>query len=367
MATLTFEPSGIRDDYARAYLSPMMRAGTREFVANVHARLGVVQGDGFALPIAFDFERGDSYVVSPLSHYVGYGAEELSKLGRPRVEATLRSVLKSVGSGLEASGFDEVVSVNNWLLSTNLWPPLSTSEVRDVLEALVATFPNRPILFRSLDLARNALTFGALSSLGCVPLFSRVVHYQDPRRADFWHVRQLREDERRVRKVPAELVTTFTDDDLARVKVLYDDLYLRKYSTFNPQFTVAFLRNARDEGLLDLRGWRVDGELVAAWGAFVRSGVMTVPVFGYDTAASKKLALYRLSSLEVSRRARERGLLVNASGGVGAFKKARSGVTTVEFNLVFTRHLPWRRRLAWSALGRFLDRVAVPIILHGEY
>lgn len=367
MATLTFEPDEVRDDFARRYLGPMMREGARGFVSNVHARLGVVQGGAFALPVAFDVAPGDSYVVSPLSHYVGYGAEELSKLGRPALEPALRSVLGGLGEVLKASGFDEAVSVNNWLLSTNLWPSLTPRDVRGVLGALVAAFPDRPLLFRSLDAARNALTLETLRSLGGVALFSRVIHYQDPRRADFWRVRQLREDERRVRKVGAELVTTFSDDDLTRVKALYDDLYLGKYSSFNPQFTARFLRHARDEDLLDLRGWRVDGELVAAWGAFVRGGVMTVPVFGYDTAAPKSLALYRLLSLEVLRRARERGLLVNASGGVGAFKKARGGVTTVEYGVAYTRHLPRARRVAWSALARLLDRVAVPIILRGEY
>ncbi len=89
---------------------------------------------------------------------------------------------------------------------------------------------------------------------------------------------------------------------------------------------------------------------------------MTQPVFGYDTGKPQKLGLYRLLSLHVLEEGRRLGLRLNASGGVGEFKRLRGGIATLEYNAVYQRHLPPARQRPWRLLKRLLDAVAVPVI-----
>ena len=70
----------------------------------------------------------------------------------------------------------------------------------------------------------------------------------------------------------------------------------------------------------------IDG-IMAVIGFWEVDGVMTTPLFGYDTDAPAELGLYRMASWMVSISGKELNLLVNASGGVGAFKRQRGAVT----------------------------------------
>ena len=93
-------------------------------------------------------------------------------------------------------------------------------------------------------------------------------------------------------------------------------------------------------------------------GFFVRNGVMTQPLFGYDTSIPEQ-GLYRLLTLITLREGQQRGLLVHASGGVGKFKKVRGGVSTIEYNAVFMKHLPRRRQRPWNLI-RAISKYAIP-------
>lgn len=63
--------------------------------------------------------------------------------------------------------------------------------------------------------------------------------------------------------------------------------------------------------------------------------------------------------LEESRRL---GVTTHASGGAAGFKRQRGATSTVEYVLVYTRHLPWHQACAWHALRLMLiplSRLAV--------
>jgi len=157
-----------------------------------------------------------------------------------------------------------------------------------------------------------------------------------------------------------------TDGELDRCRELYNRLYLEKYSYYNPQFTEAFLRLARDEGVLHLRALRRDGRIDGVMGFFVRNGLMTQPLFGYDTELPMDEGLYRLLTLITLQEGQARNLLVHASGGVGKFKKLRGGKSVIEYNAVYDRHLPVHRRLPWSILQR-ISAAAIPVFQKNDF
>jgi hypothetical protein len=61
---------------------------------------------------------------------------------------------------------------------------------------------------------------------------------------------------------------------------------------------------------------------------------------------------YRLLVAMLLKRVAEEGTLLNYSSGAGDFKRRRGGEGCLEFNAVYTRHLPIEQRLPFLLLDR---------------
>ncbi|MGE5072967.1 MAG: GNAT family N-acetyltransferase, partial [Anaerolineae bacterium] len=333
-----------------------------EYIRNVHnTQLTVARSGGLLLPVSItDFHPDNTYTCSPYSHYISYGGfEEVERLHNRPLEALIRLILRPVAWYFRSAELDKAALVNNWLLSTNLYPDLKAAEIEPVIKCLPEWFPDRAIVFRSVDANKNPLLFEMLQTHGYEMIFSRQVWYQEPSQAV--RTAQFREDVRRVRRNGHQAAEGFREGDIERVLELYGLLYLRKYSYFNPQFTPLFLQLALERGLLRFRVVRGDGIINGALGYFVRNGTMTCPLFGYDTNLPQQIGLYRMLSVEAMREALKHGWLLHASAGVGKFKKARGGKSIIEYNAVYTQHLPAYRQLPWKAL-RQIANAAIPIV-----
>lgn len=97
-------------------------------------------------------------------------------------------------------------------------------------------------------------------------------------------------------------------------------------------------------------------------GFFCRDGVMTTPLFGYDTALPQELGLYRMLSAALLKLARENGHLLHESSGAAQFKRNRGARADIEYSAVFCAHLPRGTQLAWRSLAGLLTRVGIPVM-----
>jgi len=355
-------PSTGDGDYARRYLIPLMTGDLQAYIRNVYnTQLLALKSGETIMPVTVtDFHPRNTYTVSPYSHYISYGGlEEVKHLNNPFAEIVVKALMHPLAWYFRHAGLDRVVFVNNYLLSTNLYPPVSSEQLRAISEVLIQAFPDRAIVFRSVDQKKNPHIYETLGGLGYDLVLSRQVWYMDPAAA--LKTRQCREDVRVLKKSAYEAVDgkDLSDAELHRAVELYGLLYLEKYSHYNPQFTFEFLKLARDEGILHMVGLRKDGRLNGIMGFFVRHGAMTQPLFGYDTALPLEEGLYRLLTLVTLREGLKRGLLVHASGGVGKFKKVRGGESVTEYNAVFTKHLSSKRQRPWKLIGKVSD-VMIP-------
>ncbi len=355
-------PSTDDGEYARRYLIPLMTGDPQTYIRNVHnTELMAVKVGEAVIPITrTDFHPQNTYTVSPYSHYVSYGAyEEVKHLNSLLAEVAVRLVMTPVSWYFRYAELDKVVFVNNYLLSTNLYPPVDSEQLSALSEALIRWFPDRAIIFRSVDEKKNPHIAEALRGLGYDLVLSRQVWYMDPVAA--LKTRQCKEDARVLKKTGYEVVNgkELSDEELHRAVELYNLLYLQKYSFYNPQFTFEFLKLAREQEILHMYGLKKDGRLNGIMGFFVRNGAMTQPLFGYDTSLPLDEGLYRLLTLVTLQEGVKRGLLVHASGGVGKFKKVRGGESVTEYNAVYTKHLPKRRQLPWKLIRKVSD-VAIP-------
>ncbi|CAI6082763.1 GNAT family N-acetyltransferase [Cohnella sp. JJ-181] len=363
-------PDTAYGQYARHYLAPIVTSGSESWVGNVRARLVVMSVDGIPVPLTVnDAEYANSYVCSPYTHYVSYARQELSLLRSRALIAALSALLTGIGGLLKASRFNRVVHVNNWLLSTNLYPSLSDEQWSAALDRLILAFPGHAIAFRSLNAALNARELQLLQDRRCRLVPSRQIYLLRTGDPDFanakarWLLkrdRALAERHGYAVSGPADM----TAADIPRIAALYKMLYLEKYSLHNPQFTARFLETALAEGTLELHGYRdaVTGRLDAVLGFYAREGAMTTPLFGYDTSLPQEIGLYRMLSALLIGLARDRGLLLHESSGAAQFKRNRGAVADMEYTAVYDRHLPAWRRASWAALEGLLGRVGVPLM-----
>ncbi len=358
-------------DYARRVLLPLMQQGTRAFIANVQAAVEiVVMGDTVLPLIVADAVRrrhsGQAYVCSMLTHYIDYAQREVElELARqPTLRRTAPLLLESLRPLLLAGNVDQCVYVNNWLLSTNLYPPLDASMLDALHAALVQAFPQHSIVFRSLNVAMHADLLAALRQRGYLPLLSRQVYLLDPRDGVYLRRRDTRNDMRLARRTPYRWRShaTLHPADSPRLRALYDDLYLSKYSHHNPQFTTRFVRTAMQQQWLTLAALEQHGRLDGVLGYIERHGIITAPLVGYDRRVPPDAGLYRLLGLHLTHAAAERGCLLHASSGAAAFKRSRGCTPALEYSMIYAQHLPPMRQLVWRLLAGLLEKVVVPLM-----
>jgi len=354
--------------YAKRYLLPLLEQGTERFVRNARARMVLLSVDGKPVPITVNDEEYDnSYVCSPYTHYVSYAKQELALLGNRALSASLGLLLSGIGLLLKRSRFNRIVHVNNWLLSTNLYPELGEEQWVAVLERIQSDFPDHAIAFRSLNPSLNAGVMRRLRATGCLLVPSRQVYMLRTDKTDFGNAKTrwlLKRDGALAAKHGYEKngPEDIDEYDVPRIGELYRMLYLEKYSWHNPQFTESFLTEAVQRGTLELYGYRRNGRLDAVLGFYRREGAMTTPLFGYDTSLPQELGLYRMLSSLLVELAGKRGLLLHESSGAARFKRNRGAEAEMEYTAVYVRHLPLRRRWCWTMLERLLSKIGVPLL-----
>jgi len=350
-------------------LSALVREGPRPFVANVEAEVRALAVAGAVLPLTIvdaPPARPNAYVCSPTTHYVDYARREveLELAGQPALRALLPPLIESLRPLMRWSDAERVVYVNNWLLSTNLYPELGGGALRAIRDGLLAAFPGHAIVFRSLNPGLNGALIARLERLGFQRVFSRQVYLLDPRDGAFRRRNNYGNDRRLRRRSPYRWLpaAALSPASAGRLRELYDDLYLHKYSVHNPQLTAHFVERALAEGWLSIGALALGGQIDGVLGTIEQHGVLTAPLVGYDRSRDDAAGLYRLLMLELLEQAAARGRVLHLSSGAAGFKRLRGAEPQIEYSLVFHRHLPPGRRLPWRLLGWLSVRAIIPLM-----
>lgn len=338
-------------------------------VGNIATTIRLLQIGPHVIPVTVnDTDYNNSWVCSPYNSAVTYPLDELRHVPSPALRTALAGLISSVAPLLRACRINRVVCINNWLLSTNLYPDIDIRQVQPLTAMMRDLFPGHAILFRSLNAVTNGPLMAALRASGYLLAPSRQVYLYDGRRPDYLDRPNCRRDrellERRdhVTVVPHDRIS-----DFSRVRELYDLLYLHKYSWHNPQYTETLMRIWHESHMLTLFGLANDSAgLEAVVGAFAMNGVLTAPLVGYDTAQPQSRGLYRMLMALVLQQAANERLLLNLSAGAASFKRLRGGQGELEYSAVYCRHLPMRQRAAWTALVTLLEQVGARVLRRYE-
>ncbi|EHP40523.1 hypothetical protein OR16_25142 [Cupriavidus basilensis OR16] len=346
---------------------------TANLVRNLRSQVDLVRAGDWAMPVTVDSGETDgdapAWVCSPLTTYCRYAGEEIDRHLHGALAWPLRLLCRGYGAWLGAAGVDRAVAINNWLLSTNLYPALDTGALQDTIAQARIRWPRHALWFRSLNTRQHPDWLAALAAEGFSLVPSRQVWcYEAEALASARHA-NLRRDLRQMQRSTLARASNDTigaagrDDDYERIAALYGLLYLDKYSRLNPHYTATFMRHWHQAGLLELHGWRDgQGQLQAVVGLFAQGGIVTAPVVGYNTALPASLGLYRLLMATVFARAIETGCSINLSAGAGHFKRLRGGQAAIEYSAVYAAHLPLPLRAGIGLLRVLATHVGVPVM-----
>ncbi len=359
-------PDGV---YARSYLVPLIRHGATHFIENAATTCMVLLIDRrIVLPITLnEREYANSYVCSPYSHYISYAHEELVMIPQVWMRRALACLIYVFGLLCGACHINRAVHVNNWLLSTNLYPELTEGQVTAAVAFLQRRFPRHTIIFRSLNNACNATLLDIFRRSGSTLVPSRQIYLVRPADQESISAKArwlVKRDLKLIEKEGYSVVQgdEIREDEIPRIVELYNALYLEKYSRYNPMFNEHFVRLALRDQILHLVACKKDDRIDAVLGYFCRNGVMTTPLFGYDTTLPQEPGLYRMLSALLFSQARENGHLLHESSGAAQFKRNRGAYVEIEYSAIILQHLPWSRRLCWLALETCLDKIAAPLL-----
>lgn len=350
----------------RAYLKAFARHGSRGLISNLRTRVLGLRWENEIFPVTVnDAEYGDSYVCLPHTAYALYAKAELGIVDVGPWAPALHLMADVAGGVFRAIEINRIVHLNNWMLSTNLhgsWRGDGLAEIRDLL---VKTFPNHILAIRSINRWSDAELTARLARDGWKMLPSRQVYVTDDLDRNWEQRRNTRRDLRFFAKSPytVDPLDVLRPGDAERIAHLYALLYVDKYSKLNPAFTPEFIEMTHRDGVFRYRGVRGDDDkLAAVVGCFVRGGILSTPIVGYDTALPVKDGLYRIACILSARMAQEFGARVNDSAGAARFKRSRGASPVIEFSAFFVEHLAWPRRAVIRGLEWLLNRVAVPLM-----
>ena len=353
---------------AHAYTLPIMESGSKAYIENVQTDLRLLVSGDLYLPVTInDTEWDNSYVCAPYTHYISYAKEELVRLPNAALRSIFKVILDVLGWILRYGDINRVIIVNNWMLSTNLYPEIAEKDIAAITTYLKKIFPTHAILWRSIQTYRQKDLLSIFHNTGYKEVASRQVYLWDETHPvnDSGHgLRQLKIDEKLLTdsEYSHQHVTELSAVQAERVRELYNMLYLDKYSKFNPQFTEAFFTHAVNSGVFDLTLLSKAGQIEGVVGVLPLEKMVTATIFGYNVSLPPSEKLYRRLSMLALDYARERHWISHASSGAASFKRNRRYVPETEFTMIYIKHLRLKQRVIWKILSILINGIGVPLL-----
>lgn len=303
------------------------------------------------------------YVVSPYALIISYAKVELHKVKNFLLILPLRALIKIFSIILSFSKIDKVQILNNYMLSTNFYDEFwSTLSIKDLTKIATSRYPQHAVLIRSLNKSQNLEIIKNLEDANWVPVVTRSVYLfkeLDLQKRDVVSDLSLLKSKRFIFVKPG------CEEDFVAAERLYNELYLKKYTVENVQYTALFMQVLHNKGLLHLKLLKDtdNDEFVAVIGIVGNKKIATTPIVGYKLSRPKEDALYRRCTAYVMNYAHQNNLFFNMSSGVPEFKKNRGAKQEIEYMYLYTKHLSWTRRGLWKLLVWISWYVYKPILI----
>lgn len=350
---------------AKAILVPMMEEGVEAYIQNVATKLYLLQMDSHILPITVNEEEYDnSYVAS--NYYFITMLQEMAEKKNPRLYPIQKPFIKTLGHLFKGMKINKMVIVNNWLLTSTIYPSLTSDQISEITKFLISKFPGHLVIFRSLDEKSCTPLITTLRDLRYRMIMSRYVYmYDGDKKSEFSSKVNYRHrrDRRLVQTQGFEVVSDrmLNLKEISRLLQLYQGIYIDKHTSYSPSYTDKYLSKAIQNSFLKIYSLKKDGEVAGVVGVFQRKNGMTAPFLGYDIKKNVNQLYGMLTQLAIDE-AEQQHVVLNDGSGAGIAKLYRGMHAVPEFVAVYDRHLPFYRRLFWSLSEKVVKHITYPLL-----
>lgn len=355
-------PDGLQ---AQKMLTPMIKRGSRIFVSNAQAQVYVLKIHDHILPITVNEKEYDNSYVASNYYVIPFIKEWLVQ--KPNLKWVGKPVLWAFGKCLRVLKVNKVVFINNWLLSSNLYPQISPPFLQEVKQFLTQKFPDHVLMFRNVNVFKEMSLMHALQKEKFHIMLTRSVFVYDPKKKKELSSKALyhhRSDVRLFDKLGYKVIShnDFSEKDIPRMLELYRKAYIEKHTPFSPAYTHEFLLSAMEEGFFRFIGVCKDGKLDGVIGCIEHNQVLSPLFFGYETRSEHAAELYRMTMILVIEEAEKRGLILNDNSGGSKPKKYRGMRPFPEYTAIYDSHLPWGRKLFWTSMTGLVNKIILPLV-----
>ncbi len=351
----------------RAFAKLFSEHKSQELIANVNTQFKLLKiADDIYLPVTInDEEWENSFVCSPFTAYALYSKDELRlTISNAFIQFPLLLVIKLLGKWLKWGQLNKNIHVNNFLLSTNPYPNWHGEEIELITEFIKQKYPHHAIIFRSLNTAQHTQLLTTFEQNNYQLIGSRQLYMFDLTMDNWLKHRNNKHDNKLIKK--KKLI--FLDhpemgDYIEQALQLYYKLYLKKYSQYNPQFTLDYFKKCYSENLIYFQGYKDENNVLKAFsGLFIIGDTITSPLVGYDTDAPQSDGLYiHCAQLAILYKLKS-DLSLNLSSGAAEFKRLRGCVPAIEYSAIYIQHLSFKRRVTWLILTFISNKIGVPLL-----
>lgn len=353
---------------SRVYIETLQQIGMEQAISNVSTTLDILTIDGVPVPTTLNQgEYHNSYVCSPYTAYISYAKDELSLIQSKWQRLLFKAAIGVADGFLKLARINQTLSINNWLVSTNLPNQNWTEEsLQDLTTHLIQRYPNHSFHMRSLNRVHHANIMDTLKQEGWLLLPARQVYLFDNGERNWWKRSHTKRDQNLLRKtalieVPPE---AHQKEDFEDIHRCFHQLFIEKHSEYNPQFSARYLYEMHRNGIVSFFSFRdpESGRILASIGLLTQQDIITSPIVGYDTNQPQQLGLYRLLMAVLLRETYTSGKQMNLSSGASQFKQARGGQPEIEYTAFYVSHLPCHRQWILQAFAFLLNQFGPKVL-----
>lgn len=323
--------------FNKAYLKYMMD-GIHRGIENVHARVEVILLNGQLIP--YSIKNGgvnESWIHSFTGQYIDEMHSEVNRMEMPGVARTIAHQLLNTGRSILGFTGEKTITVFPSFMSTTMYEEFQFDQIQALTRILVARFPKYAIVFRTLNDKFHQNKMEQLRKYGYDALISRAIYIYDPADKHSKNERKdIKKDMKRFKKSGYTFTNEINDDEFRQLLPLYKQVYLDKYSDFNPHYTEDFFKFLYQE--MDMSWFVVkDKERIIAFMGITQTDNLLFPAyFGMDQSVKD---LYFITSGLLYHFAKDHDYLINNSAGAKDYKLARGSRPYLEYHFVYYKHL----------------------------
>lgn len=356
-------PLGLMKSFSKAFTENKSTV----LISNVETEYRILKvADGIYFPVTVNNTEWDSsFVCSPYTAYALYSKDELMrKINSKLIQHPLLLLIQLLEKWLRYGQINKNIHINNFLLSTNPYPKWSGLEITEITNFIKKEYPNHAIIFRSLNQFQHQHLLNIFKKNYYRLIGSRQVYIYDLTQESWLKHKNNKHDLALIKKqnliyIDHAEMEPFLEEALH----LYQMLYLEKYSKYNPQFTLKYFKTCYCDGIVYFQGYKNSENILKSFsGLFIIENTITSPLVGYDTSAPQKEGLYIHAAQLALLYKFKSNLLLNLSSGAPKFKRMRGGYPSIEYSVVYTKHLSRKRKITLIILQFISNKIGVPLM-----